>query len=85
MTGHQKLSELYAELYGEVPDWIKEREMAIEKNKKLKQANKRLQCFSRDNKRVIVANKDGKRTYVNLCKKASATVHKPVVVMYRTM
>ena len=70
MTGHQKLSELYAELYGEVPDWVMERENAIDTKKKLKDANVRLCCSYRDKKRLIVRNKDG--TYIT--KRASAKV-----------
>ena len=79
MTGHKKLSELYAELYGKVPDWVMEREHAIDKEKKLKDAHVRLCCSSRDKKRLIVdRNKDGKRTYIT--KRASANKCKPTHV-----
>eukprot|EP00966_Prymnesium_polylepis_P046907 1087035-Prymnesium_polylepis.1 len=77
MHCHQKLSELY-KARGDgtdecVPAWVWEREKAIDKQKKLKDANLRLQCFSRDKTRFIVArNKHGKRTYVSFTKRASA-------------
>ena len=70
----QKLSQLYKTRGdGKVPAWVWEREKAIDKQKKLKDANVRLECFSRDKTRLIVArNKDGKRTYVSFTKRASA-------------
>eukprot|EP00966_Prymnesium_polylepis_P323725 7379877-Prymnesium_polylepis.1 len=73
----QKLSEL-CKARGDgtdkcVPAWVCEREKAIDKQKKLKDANLRFQCFSRDKTRFIVArNKDGKRRYVSFTKRASA-------------